>query len=62
MVIGLIESEDEDLLQHLDHIVVSVVVIVQQDDAVQRNQFLPFQDFRIGRGGRLSHVIDSGKD
>jgi len=34
--IGLIERKDEDLLKHLDHVVVGVVVIVEQHDAIER--------------------------
>jgi hypothetical protein len=33
---GLFEAEKEDLLQHFDHVVVAVIVIVEQDDAIER--------------------------
>ena len=49
----LVQREDENLLQHLDHIIVGVIVVVQEHDPVEGNRAFPFYDFRLGgsRGG-----------
>src|SRR5271157_58534 len=53
--VGLIQGEDEDPLEHLDHVVVGVIVVVQEHDPVERNHLVPFYDFRFGRDRRLRH-------
>ena len=40
--IGLIQGEDENPLEHLDYVVVGVIVVVQQHDPVERNHLVPF--------------------
>ena len=47
-------GEDEDLLQHLDHVIVGVIVVVQEDYLVERDQLVPFHDFRFGSRSRAS--------
>ena len=49
MMVGLIQGEDENPLEHLDYVVVGVIVVVQQHDPVERNQLVPFYDIRFGR-------------
>ena len=48
MPVGFLEREDENLLQHLDHIIVSVIVIIQQHNTVKRCM-LPSLDNRRSR-------------
>ena len=56
MPVGLIQGEDENPLEHLDYVVVGVIVVVQEHDPVERNQLIPFYHFRFGRDRRLSHA------
>ena len=49
VMVGLIQGEDENPLEHLDYVVVGVIVVVQQHDPVERNQLVPFYDIRFGR-------------
>ncbi len=56
MTVGQVEGEDEDLLQHLDHVIVGVIVVIQKDYLIQRDQLIPLQNRRIGSGGRLRHA------
>ena len=56
VMVGLIQGEDEDPLEHLDYVVVGVIVVVQEHDPVERNQLIPFYHFRFGRDRRLSHA------
>src|ERR1035437_548943 len=57
--VGLVEREDEDFLQHFDHVVIRVIVVVQKNDAIQRDQVLPLQDFNVGGQRRFRH--DNGR-
>ena len=57
MPVRLVEREDQDLLQHLDHVVVGVVVVVQQHYPVERNQALLLDDFSFGRNRGLRHAV-----
>src|ERR1039457_643962 len=51
---GFLQREDEEHLQHLDNVVVAVIVIVEQDDVVQGKERFPFGDsgLRSNRGFR----------
>ena len=48
-MVGLVQSKNEDVLEHFDDVIVGVIVIVEQDDAVEGNQLLAFSTFRFGR-------------
>jgi cysteine desulfurase len=56
VAVGLLQAEDEDLLQHLDYVVVSVIVIVQQHHAVHRHELFVLYNVGRGRNGRFRHV------
>ena len=40
--VGLIQGEDENPLEHLDYVVVGMIVVVQEHDPVERDQLIPF--------------------
>ena len=50
--------EPENLLQHLDDVVVGVIVVVQQNDVLQGLELVPrfIFDFRQNRGGAGTHA------
>jgi hypothetical protein len=60
VAVGLVESEDEDLLQHFDHVIVRVIIVIQKNDAVERDQLLPLHGFNFGRERRVRHGNDGG--
>src|ERR1051326_7733069 len=56
MPIGLIERKDKNLLQHFDHVVIGVVVVIEQYDAIERSDFRAIDDFRFGRDRGFCHT------
>jgi hypothetical protein len=57
VLVGLLHSEAEKSLQHLDNVVITVVVIIEQDDIVKWSclvlALVLFSN--LGYGGRLGH-------
>lgn len=58
--VGLVEGENEDLLQHFDDVIVGVIVVIEEDDPVQRDELFPFEDFGFWRQRRVRH--DNGRE
>src|SRR5262249_12519204 len=62
MTVRLVKAEDKNLLEHFDHIIICMVVVVEQNDAVQRRLLLAFDDlgFRCNRGPRHKAIAPRG--
>jgi hypothetical protein len=57
MMKGLFEGENKDLLQHLDHIVVAVIVVIEQHDAIERTLDVPLRELQAWSGGGYKSSI-----
>lgn len=55
--VGLLQGENKDFLEHFDNVVVSVIVIVQQNYPIKGDQLFPFQDFRFRSDRGLRHSL-----
>src|ERR1039458_2744220 len=55
VAVGLVEGEDEDFLQHFDDVIIGVIVVIEEDDAVQRDQAIALEDFSFRGQRRVRH-------
>jgi len=55
VAVCLLGRENENRLQHFNPVIVGVVVVIQQDDAVEGNHLFPLEDFGIGRNRWFGH-------
>ena len=55
--VSLLQSENKDLLEHFNDVVVGVVIVVQKNHPIKGDQLFPFQDFRFRSDGRLRHSL-----